>query len=1070
MPISYVADMSAAAVNGSDADKSTTTPTENGAKQSQQAPGKSSSSNNNNGKALDAARNHAASPVDGQKDKQASAPLPRAWQGTNPITQRASTHTPNGTEKPLPKLPTNARTPGKSAANPHAEKHAHDRALFILSSFIGHDATLTLKDGAQFTGIFSGGSFESNSTHQYLLKMVKQTRAPTHQQANGNTELSQEYGGVGEDHAMSFDADDMASLAVSNVVLAAAAAPMQNGSASSSFRTDTEISGRDPTMPRGARELQRWEPDLDSNVDLSLGDSSATGWDQFAVNERMYGVESTYDESFYTTAIDTTNPLYKIREAEAARIAREIEGSAPVNDHVAEERQRDADGADGLDEEEKYSGVKRDSATLPKRSLNAYVPPSKRPITSAPTVPGAPFDPAIIASSLAKPSPPPPSTSEEVLESFTTTEPSTTSGEQTPAATESVASPPPSTAESSKKAGEKSAEDHVRNAADAFKQFANDQKLRARMTAEARRSTARAERNVRLNDLKKFAENFKIRSRVPDDLVPILAKDPHKQIEIQHRAEEAAKQEEVKVKEREAQKVAAATSPVPSASSQAAPPSPAPAEARSSFSQQQSSRARVMQNLRGVNVQQVPSKNVAPPSAATGANRAYPRSTQAPSDLRIPTGPATAPGENPLSPTAATKLNVKAFEFRPAANTFAPAGPSPSPGRTAQSSMDRSQVSERNIKAPASFFAKDKKAIAAAERKDIGDRQRPVKRALEADYTNEQRKANAANGGLPKPYQTPPTWPYSEANVNASYKDSLVKNQGMSTGPSPMHTPNPNAHMPHQHQLPPHLQGTPMSTPSRQGYMPPPPQGPQMYDPRMQQFGPNGSVQSSPRFPHAQVSFNGQMPGMSMPPYGGQQMQGYGMSPNMSYRQLNPPPQQQMMMMQPNMQHNQMAPMPGQYPPRGPGGGPPFNTQMMQGGMPMIQQGSTPSPYMHAPQPGGQPYSPMPPQQQQQNMPGHIQHPGYAGSPRGHMMQHSGSHQGFQPGGMMPPQQQQQQPYSAGPGQGYPYHMQQRQMSSGGGAGGYPHMTPRQQYSAPMQPSPGMPGGQQGQGQGDGSG
>lgn len=66
MPISYVADMSAAAVNGSDADKSTTTPTENGAKQSQQAPGKSSSSNN--GKALDAARNHAASPVDGQKE------------------------------------------------------------------------------------------------------------------------------------------------------------------------------------------------------------------------------------------------------------------------------------------------------------------------------------------------------------------------------------------------------------------------------------------------------------------------------------------------------------------------------------------------------------------------------------------------------------------------------------------------------------------------------------------------------------------------------------------------------------------------------------------------------------------------------------------------------------------------------------------------------------------------------------------------------------------------------------------------------------------------------------------
>ena len=58
---------------------------------------------------------------------------PKAWQGPNPITQRASTNIPNGTEKPLPKIPSQAQT--KSTADAHADKHAHDRALYLLANF-----------------------------------------------------------------------------------------------------------------------------------------------------------------------------------------------------------------------------------------------------------------------------------------------------------------------------------------------------------------------------------------------------------------------------------------------------------------------------------------------------------------------------------------------------------------------------------------------------------------------------------------------------------------------------------------------------------------------------------------------------------------------------------------------------------------------------------------------------------------------------------------------------------------------------------------------------------------------
>ena len=65
------------------------------------------------------------------------------------------------------------------------------------------------------------------------------------------------------------------------------------GSISTSFRTDTEISGRDPSMPR-ERELQRWDAGGDTALGLSIEDSGATGWDQFAVNEAIYFFSNTY--------------------------------------------------------------------------------------------------------------------------------------------------------------------------------------------------------------------------------------------------------------------------------------------------------------------------------------------------------------------------------------------------------------------------------------------------------------------------------------------------------------------------------------------------------------------------------------------------------------------------------------------------------------------------------------------------------------------------------------------------------------------------------------------------------
>lgn len=119
------------------------------------------------------------------------------------------------------------------------------------------------------------------------------------------------------------------------------------------FRTDTAISN---SRPGNERVLKRWVPDAPGDLDGSLEKSSSgTGeWDQFAANERLFGLKTDYNENFYTTAIDKSHPQYNERLASADRKAREIEKSAPTTSHVAEERVMDHVGADnGGDEEDK---------------------------------------------------------------------------------------------------------------------------------------------------------------------------------------------------------------------------------------------------------------------------------------------------------------------------------------------------------------------------------------------------------------------------------------------------------------------------------------------------------------------------------------------------------------------------------------------------------------------------------------------------------------------------------------------------------------------------------------------
>jgi hypothetical protein len=170
----------------------------------------------------------------------------------------------------------------------------------------------------------------------------------------------------------------------------------------SAFRTDADISG---SFNGGERVLRRWVPEAGADVDLSLESGDRTNWDQFEANARLFGVSSAYDENIYTTRIDRSAPSNLRREADAARIAREIERTSSTNTHMREERGQAIEN-DGENEEDKYSRVRRDDLNFPPLASggpNKYTPPARRVPTRQPTVAGAPVDPAIISAQISKP-------------------------------------------------------------------------------------------------------------------------------------------------------------------------------------------------------------------------------------------------------------------------------------------------------------------------------------------------------------------------------------------------------------------------------------------------------------------------------------------------------------------------------------------------------------------------------------------------------------------------------------------------------------------------------------------
>lgn len=294
--------------------------------------------------------------------------------------------------------------------------------------------------------------------------------------------------------------------------------------ASTPWKTDTDISGRAQVKER---VLQAWQPPQDDqgfSIEDDIVSTAKNGvpgkkWDQFAANEKLFGVKSQWDEDVYTHKLDTNRPDFAKRQAEAEKLAREIEQSSSTNAHVLEERGVAVNDS-GLTEEDKYSGV--------QRNPNAWIPPARRPVANLPTPRAVPADPAIISSQLAKPS----QGGHKTAASVTNTPRQVP--KEAPKASEAT------TASASKAPNPIEADIMAK-----FRQFATNE--RDRLSVK-KASTFRKEKDGRLQDLLAFSKDFKLNTPVPEDLIPILAKDKAKQEAIVQKAASSANSSPVAVK------------------------------------------------------------------------------------------------------------------------------------------------------------------------------------------------------------------------------------------------------------------------------------------------------------------------------------------------------------------------------------------------------------------------------------------------------------------------------------------------------------------------------------------
>ncbi|KAF3905787.1 hypothetical protein AA313_de0204607 [Arthrobotrys entomopaga] len=778
------------------------------------------------------------------------------------------------------------------------DKHMNDRTVYLLANCVGRRVTATIKSGAQFQGVYTGSSMTGDLG--CVLKFAKQTRG-----AQGEEDqIVTNFVGGGLEKTLIIESKDLMDLEVLDVPLELnELATNQNGSGQ--FKTDVDISGNQPIKERELQRWQADDSNLGGGLEDSVDSQSAEKkWDQFETNERLFGVKSDFDENIYTTRIDTSHPLHKQREAAAAKIAREIETSTGsggnLSAHQAEERGLKVDDS-GVNEEDKYSSVQRTpSFNTTTSGSQKYMPPALRAQVSAPpatsstpqtakeTAKETPKESTVTETAPAAQPTSETTVSQPPPKSETTKKPAATTPATTapviPTITEQAPSPqPPSISsfktedskpkdkaplpESVKKASvavpavpvlpihkgsenpqqpnantpsAAGADNPLRRVKDAFQQFTNTERERLE---KRRQAMAKKDKDVKLQDLKKFAQSFKLNTPVPQDLVPILAKDKAKQDEIIEKSKvNAAAAVQAKKQTPSAQSTAGANAstiqsslrtPIPAPPSQTSNASGAPVQNAQITDKNGLNKTpipgfppRHPAGYRPDRPQPLPANMNLPPAPGprllsdkirhnqqmkqTGQYGSMPVPIPVVDHTAPPTGPA-AMQPKAFSPTG-PKPNPRALEFRPSpyAPVFTPGGNAPAPSTASPAPSTSSRATS-----PSMFFG-TKKPKPVEERISVTHAFDPFKRMKTDTEQNKDKSAiqtdkpHLIQGFINKPWGTLPTWQVKEENQEKKYTEVFEKSESSTTSATPSSQSHPtNTHQPHH---PPHPAGHPIPT------------------------------------------------------------------------------------------------------------------------------------------------------------------------------------------------------------------------------------------------------------------
>ncbi|XP_077940385.1 ataxin-2-like protein [Gasterosteus aculeatus] len=219
------------------------------------------------------------------------------------------------------------------------------RMLHFLTAVVGSTCDVRVKNGAAYQGIF-----------KTLSSQCELAVDAVHKQSDGDGGGGEEGGGSSQSpppkieditDTMIFSPTDLVTMTCRDVDL--------NFAVKDAF-TDTSISSSRLNGDHREKVLQRWDG---NGENFELEADSSNGWDaneMFRFNEEAYGVKSTYDSSLsmYTMPLEKgTSEVFRQREARAARLANEIEGSLHYRRRVSLEND------EGRSEEDKYSSVVR---------------------------------------------------------------------------------------------------------------------------------------------------------------------------------------------------------------------------------------------------------------------------------------------------------------------------------------------------------------------------------------------------------------------------------------------------------------------------------------------------------------------------------------------------------------------------------------------------------------------------------------------------------------------------------------------------------------------------------------